>query len=143
MNNKTYGTFKNSFFCLLLCCSFFSCGRFGRRIVEVHKIDTLVVSQGRVVDSFFVFQKVRDTFKTDRFTIYRDSNFFRYYFRERNCTTYLSKTIIQPERIREKKETLPERSFLKSLGLFEKAVMFLSFLFLNLILLLYVFRRRS
>ena len=141
--NKTYGSPKNILLCLLLCSSLFSCGRFGRRIVEVHKIDTLVISQGRVVDSFFVFQKIRDTFKTDRFTIYRDSDHFRYYFRERNCTTYLSKTIIQPERIREKKEALPKRPFYKSLGFFEKAVMFLSFVALNLILLLYVFRRRS
>ena len=141
--NKTYGNIKNIIFGVLICSCLFSCGRFSRRIMEVHKTDTLIISQGRVVDSFFVLQKIRDTFKTDRFTIYRDSDHFRYYFRERNCTTYLSKTIIQPERIREKKETLPERPFLKSLGFFEKAVMFLSFLSLNLILLIYVIRRRS
>lgn len=141
--NKTYGNFKNIIFGVLICSCLFSCGRFSRRIMEVHKTDTIVISQGHAVDSFFVFQKIRDTFKTDRFTIYRDSNFFRYYFRERNCTTYSSKTIIQPERLREIPQKGSQRPFYESLGFFEKAVMFLSFLALNLILFIYVFRRRS
>lgn len=141
--NKTYGNLKNMLLCLLLCCSLSNCGRFGRRIVEVHKIDSVFVTQGKVVDSFFIFQKIRDTFRTDQLTIYRDSNHFRYYFRERNCTTYSSKTIIQPVKLGEKPQKGSERSFLKSLGFFEKAIMFLSFLLLNLILLNYVFRRRS
>ncbi len=141
--NKTYGKFKISLLCLFVCCGFFSCSRFCSRIVEIHKIDTVFVSPGLVVDSVFVFKKIRDTFKTDRLTIYRDSEHFRYYFRERNCTTYLSKTIIQPERIRERPQKERQRSFFESLGFFEKAVMFLSFLAFNLILFLYVFRRRS
>jgi len=141
--NKTYGNIKNIILCLLLCCSLFNCSRFGRKIVEVHKIDTVFVSPGAVVDSVFIFKKIRDTFKTDRLTIYRDSNHFRYFYRERNCTTYRSTTLIQPERIREIKEAKSQRTFYQSLGFFEKAVMFLSFLSFNLILLIYVFRRRS
>jgi len=140
---KTYGIFKISFLCYCLCALFSNCGNLCRRIVEVHKIDTVFVSPGLVVDSVFVFKKIRDTFKTDRLTIYRDSDHFRYYYRERNCTTYLSKTIIQPERIRERPKKERQRSFFESLGFFEKAVMFLSFLAFNLILFLYVFRRRS
>lgn len=134
--------FTISFLCLFICCSFSNCSHFCNRVLQVHKIDTVFVDKGRVVDSVFVFKKIKDTFKTDRLTIYRDSDHFRYYFRERNCTTHISRTIIQPERIREIKEKERERSFLSKLGFFEKAIMFLSFLFLNLILFIYVFRRR-
>lgn len=141
--NKTYGILKISLLCYCLCALFSNCGNLCRRIVEVHKIDSVFVSPGLVVDSVFIFKKIKDTFKTDRLTIYRDSDHFRYYYRERNCTTYLSKTIIQPERIRERPQKERERSFFKSLGFFEKAVMFLSFLAFNLILFIYVFRRRS
>ena len=140
--NKTYGSTQNIILCLLLCCSLFNCGRFGRKVVEVHKIDSVFITPGAVVDSVFVFKKTRDTFQSQYFTIYRDSEHFRYFYRERNCTTYLSKTIIQPERIREIKEAKPKRPFYQSLGFFEKAIMFLSFLAFNLILFIYVFRRR-
>jgi hypothetical protein len=68
--------------------------------VEVHKIDTVLVNPGRVVDSVFVFKKVRDTLRTDHLTIYRDSDHYRYYFRERSCTTHINRTVIQPERVR-------------------------------------------
>lgn len=141
MNN--YDRIKISLLCVYLCCYLANCGRFCRRVLEVHKIDTVFVSEGKIVDSVFVFKKIRDTFKTDKLTIYRDSDHFRYYYRERNCTTYLSKTIIQPERLRESKEKRQQRPFYKELGFFEKAVMFLSFTAFNLILLIYVFRRRS
>lgn len=141
MNNHDR-LFKISILCLCICCSFSNCSHFCNRVFKVHQIDTVFVSEGRLVDSVFVFKKIKDTFKTDRLTIYRDSDHFRYFFRERNCTTHINRTIIQPERIREIKEKKRERSFLSQLGFFEKAIMFLSFLFLNLILFIYVFSRR-
>ncbi len=131
-----YGIFKNVFVCMLLFSGLFGCGCINRRIVQVHKIDTLFIDPGKMVDSVFIFQKSRDTFKTDRLTIYRDSNHFRYYFRERNCTTYLSKTIIQPERIREiqaKERKRPIYEILNNLAL----------LLSLFVILLYVIRRRS
>ena len=131
-----YGIFKNVFICMLLFSGLFGCGCINRRMLQVHKIDTLVIDPGKMVDSVFIFQKSRDTFKTDRFTIYRDSNHFRYYFRERNCTTYLSKTIIQPERIREiqaKERKRPIYEILNNLAL----------LLSLFVILLYVIRRRS
>jgi len=137
-----YGDTKNIILGLLLCGSLFCCGRFGRKIVEVHKIDSVFVREGKKIDSFFVFKKIRDTFHTQQLTIYRDSDHFRYYLRERNCTTYLSKTIIQPERVVKEKKKERKRTFLQQLGFFEKAVMFLSFLALNIILILYAFRKR-
>lgn len=95
-----YGHLKNSILYVFVCCGFFNCGRFNGRIVEVHKIDTVLVNPGRVVDSVFVFKKVRDTLRTDHLTIYRDSDHYRYYFRERSCTTHINRTVIQPERVR-------------------------------------------
>ena len=131
-----YGIFKNVFICMLLFSGLFGCGCINRRMLQVHKIDTLLIDQGKMVDSFFIFQKSRDTFKTDRLTIYRDSNHFRYFYRERNCTTYLSKTIIQPERIREiqaKERKRPIYEILNNLAL----------LLSLFVILLYVIRRRS
>lgn len=95
-----YGRIANIVLGVLLCCSLFNCGRFGRRIVEVHKIDTVLVNPGRVVDTVFVFTKTRDTLRTEHLTIYRDSDRFRYFFRERSCTTRINRTVIQPERVR-------------------------------------------
>lgn len=141
MNNHDR-LFKISVLCLCICCIFSNCSNLCNRVLQVHQIDTVFVDKGRLVDSVFVFKKIKDTFKTDRLTIYRDSDHFRYYFRERNCTTHINRTIIQPERIREIKEKKRERSFFSQLGFFEKAIMFLSFLFLNLILFIYVFSRR-
>lgn len=141
MNNHDR-LFKISILCMCICCSFSNCSHLCNRVLQVHKIDTVFVDKGRVVDSVFVFKKIKDTFKTDRLTIYRDSDHFRYYFRERNCTTHINRTIIQPERIREIKEKERERSFLKRLSFFEKAMIFLSLLAINLFLLYYVFRRR-
>jgi hypothetical protein len=131
-----YGIFKNVFVCMLLFSGLFGCGCINRRMLQVHKIDTLVIDPGKMVDSVFIFEKTRDTFKTDRLTIYRDSNHFRYFYRERSCTTYLSKTIIQPERIREiqaKERKRPIYEILNNLAL----------LLSLFVILLYVIRRRS
>lgn len=138
MNN---GHAKNYILFVFFCGLFFTSCRINSRVVEVHKIDTLYIDQGKIVDSVFVFKKIRDTFTTDRLTIYRDSDHFRYYFRERNCTTYKSTTIIQPERIREKKETRGKWSLFKGLSFFDKLVLVLSFVAFILILFIYAFRR--
>ena len=95
-----YGFIKISVLYCFVCYGLFGCGNFCRRVVEVHKIDTVLVTPGRVVDSVFVFKKIRDTVRSDRFTVYRDSDHYRYYFRERNCTTHINRTIFQPERVR-------------------------------------------
>ena len=138
MNN---GHAKNYILFVFICGLFFTGCRINSRVVEVHKIDTLYIDKGKIVDSVFVFKKIRDTFTTDRLTIYRDSDHFRYYFRERNCTTYKSTTIIQPERIREKKETRGKWSLFKGLSFFDKLVLVLSFVAFILILFIYAFRR--
>lgn len=85
---------------MFVCCGFINCGRFGRRVMEVHKTDTVLVNPGRVIDSIFVFKKTRDTLRTEHLTIYRDSDVYRYYFRERSCTTRINRTVFQPERVR-------------------------------------------
>lgn len=138
MNN---GHAKNYILFLFVCGLFFTGCRINSRAIEIHKIDTLYIDQGKIVDSVFIFKKIRDTFSTDRLTIYRDSDHFRYYFRERNCTTYRSTTIIQPERIREKKETRSKWSLFKGLSFFDKLLLVLSFVAFILILFIYAFRR--
>ena len=132
-----YGIFKNLFVCLLLFGGLFGCGCLNRRIIQVHKIDTLVINQGKMVDSVFIFEKSKDTFRSDRLTIYRDSNHFRYFYRERNCTTYYSKTIIQPERLREIQAKERKRP------IYERLLNNLTALIGLFVILLYVFRRRS
>lgn len=138
MNN---GHSKNYILFVFICGLFFTGCRINSRAIEVHKIDTIYIDQGKIVDSVFVFKKIRDTFSTDRLTIYRDSDHFRYYFRERNCTTYRSTTIIQPERIREKTQTRSKWSLFKGLSFFDKLVLVLSFVAFILILFIYAFRR--
>ena len=138
MNN---GHAKNYILFVFICGLFFTGCRINSRVVEVHKIDTLYIDKGKIVDSVFVFKKIRDTFTTDRLTIYRDSDHFRYCFRERNCTTYKSTTIIQPERIREKTQTRGKWSLFKELSFFDKLLMFLSLISFILILFIYAFRR--
>jgi hypothetical protein len=132
-----YGIFKNLFVCLLLFGGLFGCDCINRRIIQVHKIDTLVINQGKMVDSVFIFEKSKDTFRSDRLTIYRDSNHFRYFYRERNCTTYYSKTIIQPERLREIQAKERKRP------IYERLLNNLTALIGLFVILLYVFRRRS
>lgn len=138
MNN---GHAKNYILFVFVCGLFFTSCRINSRAIEIHKIDTLYIDKGKIVDSVFIFKKIRDTFTTDRLTIYRDSDHFRYYFKERNCTTYKSTTIIQPERIREKKETRSKWSLFKGLSFFDKLLMFLSLISFILILFIYAFRR--
>lgn len=138
MNN---GRAKNYILFVFVCGLLFGSCRINSRVIEVHKIDTLYIDKGKIVDSVFVFKKIRDTFSTDRLTIYRDSDHFRYYFRERNCTTYRSTTIIQPEKIREKTQTRSQWSLFKGLSFFDKLLMFLSLISFILILFIYAFRR--
>lgn len=125
-----YENARNILFGLLLCCCLFNCGRFGRRVLEVHKTDTILVNAGRVVDSVFIFSKTRDTLRTQYLTIYRDSDHFRYYFRERTCTTHINRTTIQPERIR----TEPAKGQTRALGeianIITALALFMAFLFL-------------
>lgn len=138
MNN---GTVKNYILFVFICGLLFGSCRVNSRVLEVHKIDTFYINKGKTMDSFFVFKKIRDTFSTNQLTIYRDSDHFRYYFRERNCTTYKSTTIIQPERIREKTQTRSKWSLFKGLTFFDKALMLLSLISFILILFIYAFRR--
>lgn len=133
---KIYGTIKIGILCYYGCIGLFMPGCTTQRVLEVHKIDTFLIDQGRVKDTILIFKAGTDTIQTDRFTIYRNADTFRYYFRERNCTTFLSKTIIQPERIRQVQE---KNKWPIRLGLWEKIIL----LILSLTLLLYVFRRRS
>jgi len=133
---KIYGFTKISLLCYYGCIGLFMPGCTTQRVLEVHKIDTFLIDQGRTKDTLLIFKAGTDTIKTDRYTIYRTSDTLRFSFRERNCTTYLQKTIIQPERVRkvQEKDKWPIR-----IGLWEKIIL----LILSLTLLLYVFRRRS
>lgn len=66
-------------------------------LFERIKTDTIIVDRGKVLDTFFISQNETDTFYINsgiRIERYRDT--IRLQFRERNCTTYIQKTEIQP-----------------------------------------------
>jgi len=80
------------------------------RLVKCHpylldrlESDTIIVDSGKSTDTFFVAKTEIDTFYIDggvRIERFRDT--FRVYYRERNCTTYISKTEIKPTQIIER-----------------------------------------
>jgi hypothetical protein len=98
------------------------CGNFSR-IVEVYKTDTIKISSGLVRDTTFIFEKSSDTIRTEYSTIYRTGDTLRLHYIERPCTTYISKTEIQPTR--HTKETRQERPFYQKLNIFDKLILIL------------------
>lgn len=98
---KKYGLSEIVFLVSCLLCLGLSGCRGCRKIVYVTTKDSTSVRPGLVFDTVVVWRKIRDTFQTKQITVYRTGDTFRYFYRERNCTTYTSKTIVQPERVRE------------------------------------------
>ena len=100
-----YGTFyKYITWIAILCIS--SCSPVHRfnRLLECHpylfyrvKSDTIIVDSGKSVDTVFIATSETDTFYINSgVRIERSRDTFRFYFRERNCTTYIQKTEIKP-----------------------------------------------
>jgi hypothetical protein len=98
------------------------CGNFSR-IVEVYKTDTIKIAAGLVRDTTFIFEKSSDTIRTEFSTIYKTGDTLRLHYIERPCTTYISKTEIQPTR--HTKETRQERPFYQKLNIFDKLILIL------------------
>ena len=98
------------------------CGNFSR-IVEIYKTDTIKIAAGLVRDTTFIFEKSSDTIRTEYSTIYRTGDTLRLHYIERPCTTYISKTEIQPTR--HTKETRQERPFYQKLNIFDKLILIL------------------
>jgi hypothetical protein len=91
--------------------------------VEVYKTDTIKIAAGLVRDTTFIFEKSSDTIRTEYSTIYRTGDSLRIHYIERPCTTYISKTEIQPTR--HTKETRQERPFYQKLNIFDKLILIL------------------
>jgi hypothetical protein len=98
------------------------CGNFSR-IVEIYKTDTVKIAAGLVRDTTFIFEKSSDTIRTEYSTIYRTGDTLRLHYIERPCTTFISKTEIQPTR--HTKETRQERPFYQKLNIFDKLILIL------------------
>ena len=61
------------------------------------KSDTIVVDSGKSIDTVFVSKTETDTFYINGgVRIERSRDTFRFYYKERNCTTYIQKTEIKP-----------------------------------------------
>ena len=65
-------------------------------IYENFRRDSIQIRNVRTTDSVFFFQKERDTIRFENATIYRESDTLRLVQSCPPCTTYLSKTILQP-----------------------------------------------
>ena len=129
---------------ILLCFIFLfvstGCGMFGR-IVEIHKTDTIKISAGLVRDTLLFFKEKSDTIRTEFSTIYRYGDTLRLHYIERPCTTYISKTEIQPTR--HTKETRQERPFFTKLTLWDKMLLILALGIIFVIVLSRFFNARN
>lgn len=114
-----------------LCLALAGCGTFGR-VVEVHKTDTIKIEAGLVRDTTWIFEKNRDTIRTEFATVYRYGDTLRLHYIERPCTTYVSKT--ETRTPQPKAEKGPEGPF-SALTFWEKALLLLAVAIIFVILL--------
>ena len=85
-------------------------------LLESVQHDTVIIRTPVLKDTQIVWQKQIDTFIFSETKIERRNDTFRFYFRERPCTTYVNKTEIKPSKYVEKViEKRQERAFFKTL----------------------------
>jgi hypothetical protein len=60
--------------------------------------DKIVIREDIIVDSVFIWESEVDTIFFPQATIERRHDTFRFYFRERPCTTYIQKTEVRPSK---------------------------------------------
>lgn len=117
-----YGTFRN--YCLLLmgvcltaCSPQFRLSRLLKNnphLYEIFRHDSVYVRDVNSTDSVFFFHKEKDTITFNNATIYREFDTLRLVQSCPPCTTYLSKTILQPTQ-KLLKETRYKRSLREKL----------------------------
>ena len=121
-------------YCFLASCS--PIDRFAR-LVEKHpylletlETDTIVVRESLPQDTQVVWKTNIDTFVYQNLKIERIHDTFRFFYRERNCTTHINKTEIKPSKIIEKTlQAKQERPIYKILTLVLLLLLVLLFLF--------------
>lgn len=103
-------------------------------LLESVQRDTVVIRTPILKDTQFVWKKQIDTFIFSETKIERRNDTFRFYFRERPCTTYVNKTEIKPSKYVEKViEKRQERAFFKAI----EDYILLVLLFLSLLVILF------
>lgn len=103
-------------------------------LIEKFKKDTVYISKGKVHDTVLVIKETNDTFYFGENRIERFNDTLRFYFRERNCTTYVNKTIYKPSTY------VKEESEKKQKGAIHKVIenyVLLGLLSLSLLILLF------
>lgn len=94
--------------CIILLIGCSPVSRFHRLVTKYpYLLDSfrkteVVIREGVHVDTLLVLQNSHDTFYFPQATIERRNDTFRFYFRERNCTTYIENTQIIPSKVIEK-----------------------------------------
>ena len=81
-------------------------------LLDKQVFDTIHIRDGKRLDTSFIWNEGKDTVIINGIRIERFRDTFRLYYRERNCTTYIHETNIQPSKatqkiIREKTTNIP------------------------------------
>lgn len=85
-------------------------------LLESVQRDTVVIRTPVLKDTQIVWKKQIDTFIFSETKIERRNDTFKFYFRERPCTTYINKTEIKPSKYVEKViEKRQQRAFFKAI----------------------------
>jgi len=93
----------------------------------------IIVREGIHTDTSFVWKNTFDTIFFPQATIERRNDTFRFYFRERNCTTYIESTQIIPSKTIER--YYKEKSQKESKSWIERFWYYLVILLLSLLIL--------
>lgn len=94
--------------CLYNCVSCTPIYRFNRLVskhpylLDKQVFDTIHIRDGKRLDTSFVWQEGKDTVIISGIRIERFRDTFRLYYRERNCTTNIHETKIQPSKTTQK-----------------------------------------
>ena len=122
MKGNNYGTYRN--FCILaMGICFSACSpqyRLSRllknnpHLYEIFRYDSVYIRDVNSTDSVFFFTKEKDTITFNNATIYREFDTLRLVQSCPPCTTYVSKTILQPTQ-KLLKETRYKRSLREKL----------------------------
>lgn len=103
-------------------------------LLESVQNDTVIIRNPVLKDTQFVWKKQIDTFVFSETKIERRNDTFRFYFRERPCTTYINKTEIKPSKYVEKViEKRQQRAFFQTI----EDYILLVLLFLSLLVILF------
>ena len=138
-----YGTRHLFIFAIIIC--FVHCSpnyRFHRLVTKYPYLldsvqrDKVIIRENLTIDSIFIWESQVDTIFFPQAIIERRNDTFRYYFRERPCTTYIQKTEVRPSKVIERyyQEKVEKREAWRYLR--ENAHWFLIIIFLLVLLIL-------